>query len=609
MLIPKLQKSKSSHNNNRSMTQIPTIKHLGKISKRIENKKDNTEQNYFPKKLKLKRLKVLYRPLHPETKFDSSSMGINEIVKKNNLPLITNDSIKNFILKFREEREKEINEKRVIYKDRSYEDLQKEKNTHFMMLRAMLRRDPLSIQILMKRNDEEEKRLKKNASMLTLMRKRFKKKYFNRTINISEENLKTDKSANNNISAGNSKMVILKKNKFSKHEVWKQDFLSKTESKKKAYLKKHEIKIRSVNSLSLTGRFSPFKVVHSTEIKFNQDCMFSYINLHSSKLEEISLFGIFDGNGQNGKAISVAFKNYIVDYFKKCNNMRLTLNKDNFYSIMYNSFVHAQNYLINNSTRLNINMNYSGATGIVVLYPHNLSNKIYCANLGRNRCIFYSMNGAIRLSYELYPSRASEKDRIDIFKEQRKKELEKKLKEKAKKEEANNQENNNAQDNNNNITTTLDINKNKNIQTKNNMMANNNMMSNNNEEKNIAQAYQKIEQKRKEAIFKEFSELDISRCIGNLAAEELGIIPGPEIGESDVRINKGKFIVMGTESLWRYITEDEIGEIVNAHYFSCNSEGACKDLMDLAKDRWKEKNEGAYDDISVMIIFFDPKNL
>ena len=32
-----------------------------------------------------------------------------------------------------------------------------------------------------------------------------------------------------------------------------------------------------------------------------------------------------------------------------------------------------------------------------------------------------------------------------------------------------------------------------------------------------------MDKKRKEAFLKEFSELDISRCVGNLAAEELGI--------------------------------------------------------------------------------------
>ena len=585
-MLPKLSMSKSSNFNKSKVIQIPKIENIRKL----ENKKDNTEQNYHhPKKIKLKKIRLIYRPIRPENRFNSSSMGIDEILKKDNIPLITNDSIKNLILKFREEREKEMLEKKVIYKDKSFEEIQKEKNTHFLMLRAMLRKDPLTIQVLMKRNRDEERKLKKNATMQSLLRKRSKKKYINRTTYISDGDVSNEKSFNNNDNE-DSRLIIPRKNKFSKNEVWKNDFLSKAENIRKSYLKKYETKIRTVNSLVLAGRLSPFKVSHSPDVKFNQDCIYTNISLSTAKLDEISLFGIFDGNGQYGKSIAQHFKNYIVNYFKNGNNMRVTLKKDNFYSIMYNSFVYAQNYLIDNSNKLNINMNYSGATGIIVLFPHNNTNKIYCANIGRNRCMFYSMMGTIRLSYELYPNRASEKDRISIFKEKRKEELEKKKEEEKKekeKEEMKNKKNNNNKMNNS-------------------MMANN---YNENEEKKIPEVNKQIDQKRKEAFLKEFIELDISRCIGNLAAEELGIIPGPEIGESDVKINKGKFIVIGTDSFWKYLTEEEVGNIVNLHYFSYDSEGACKDLQDLAKDRWKEKNDGAYDDISIIVIFFDSKNL
>ena len=137
------------------------------------------------------------------------------------------------------------------------------------------------------------------------------------------------------------------------------------------------------------------------------------------------------------------------------------------------------------------------------------------------------------------------------------------------------------------------------------MMVNNNMESlytNNDTETRI------LNEREKENFLREFNELDISRCIGNLAAEELGVIPGPEIVESDIRLNKGKVLVMGTESLWKYLTEDEVGEIVNKHYSSSNSEAACKEIQDLAKERWKDKT-GGYDDISVIVVFFDSKNL
>ena len=562
MIIPKISLSNSFHLKSSKTTGIPTIKKLVKIN----DQKHITGQNFIKKKIKIKPIKVMYKPLHPEHRFNSSSIDINDMMKKNNLPYITNNSIKNIILKFKEEREKERNEKRMIYKDKSYEDFQKEKNTQFLMLRAMLRRDPLTIQVLMKRNRNEEIKMRKNTSFKRILRKRLnsKKKYLNRTTIMSEDNLTYEKSHINN-SMENSKSISLKKIKFSKNKVWKNDILLKVENIKKLHLKKNEIKIRIVNSLILAGRLSPFRRSNYSNKKFNQDCVYTNIDLISSKLDEISLFGIFDGNGQYGKSIALAFKNYVVDYFLNCNEMRVTLKKDNFYSILYNSFVFAQNYLINNSNKLNINMNFSGATGIIVLYPHNNTNKVYCANIGRNKCIFYTMTGPIKLSYELYPNRASEKDRIERFKEQNKEKLKNKKKENNKEEED----------------------------------------ENNNKEKNIIL----IDQKRKELFLKEFIELDISRCIGNLAAGELGIIPGPEIGESDIKLNKGKFIVIGTESLWKYLTEEEVGDIVNLHYPTYDCEGACKDLQDLAKDRWKEKNDGAYDDISVVIIFFDAKNL
>jgi len=562
MIIPKISLSNSFHLKSSKTTGIPTVKKLVKIN----DQKHITGQNFIKKKIKIKPIKVMYKPLHPEHRFNSSSININDMMKKNNLPYITNNSIKNIILKFKEEREKERNEKRMIYKDKSYEDFQKEKNTQFLMLRAMLRRDPLTIQVLMKRNRNEEIKMRKNTSFKRILRKRLnsKKKYLNRTTIMSEDNLTYEKSHINN-SMENSKSISLKKIKFSKNKVWKNDILLKVQNIKKLHLKKNEIKIRIVNSLILAGRLSPFRRSNYSNKKFNQDCVYTNIDLISSKLDEISLFGIFDGNGQYGKSIALAFKNYVVDYFLNCNEMRVTLKKDNFYSILYNSFVFAQNYLINNSNKLNINMNFSGATGIIVLYPHNNTNKVYCANIGRNKCIFYTMTGPIKLSYELYPNRASEKDRIERFKEQNKEKLKNKKNENNKEEED----------------------------------------ENNNKEKNIIL----IDQKRKELFLKEFIELDISRCIGNLAAEELGIIPGPEIGESDIKLNKGKFIVIGTESLWKYLTEEEVGDIVNLHYPTYDCEGACKDLQDLAKDRWKEKNDGAYDDISVVIIFFDAKNL
>ena len=567
MLIPKIPSLKNVQFSSYKISRRQNLKQIQKIKLKNESAKEllYRDNNKSPKQDEIQRIRVIYKPINPENKFSSSTFGINEMMKKDNISLITNDSIRNLIVKFRADREKELNEKKIFYKEKSYQDIQREKNTNFLMLRAMLRRDPLTIQALMKKNLDREKKLK------TYIKKNISKSIFLSKESLSSEKNNNISTINNNISIGN--FTRKKKSKIQKKEMWNKDFMDKIEKIKRTFLKKFEAKITNVGHLTLQGHIILVKNIQFAKKKFNQDCTFSYYSLTSAKLGELSLFGIFDGNGPHGKAVAQGFKNYIINYFKTGNEMRVTLKKDNFYSIMYNSFVNAQNYLINNSNKLNINLKYSGSTGIVLLFPHNNSNKIYCANVGRNKCMFYTNYGTIKLSYELFPHRASERFRISHFLTQ------KKIKDKEKEEQ-----NINLNLNNNNMNSFDDP------------------FPNNEEENKV------IYNREKDNFLKEFCELDISRCIGNLAAEDLGVIPGPEIIESDLRLNKGKYIVMGTESLWRYLSEDEVGEIVGKHFSSTNSDMACKELIDLAKERWKN-DIGGYDDISVIVIFIDSKNI
>ena len=567
MLIPKIPSLKNVQFSSYKISRKQNLKQIQKIKLKNESAKEllYRDNNKSPKQDEIQRIRVIYKPINPENKFSSSTFGINEMMKKDNISLITNDSIRNLIVKFRADREKELNEKKIFYKEKSYQDIQREKNTNFLMLRAMLRRDPLTIQALMKKNLDREKKLK------TYIKKNISKSIFLSKESLSSEKNNNISTINNNISIGN--FTRKKNSKIKKKEMWNKDIMDKIEKIKRTFLKKFEAKITNVGHLTLQGHIILVKNIQFSKKKFNQDCTFSYYSLTSAKLGELSLFGIFDGNGPHGKAVAQGFKNYIINYFKTGNEMRVTLKKDNFYSIMYNSFVNAQNYLINNSNKLNINLKYSGSTGIVLLFPHNNSNKIYCANVGRNKCMFYTNYGTIKLSYELFPHRASERFRISHFLTQ------KKIKDKEKEEQ-----NINLNLNNNNMNSFDDP------------------FPNNEEENKV------IYNREKDNFLKEFCELDISRCIGNLAAEDLGVIPGPEIIESDLRLNKGKYIVMGTESLWRYLSEDEVGEIVGKHFSSTNSDMACKELIDLAKERWKN-DIGGYDDISVIVIFIDSKNI
>ena len=547
--------------------------------KKVEHKKDNFYQ--YENKQSMK-----YRPINPKRTFNPSTIGINEIVKKNNLSLITNYNLKKIIIKFRDERQKEIEEKKMIYKNKSFHDYEKEKNLHFLMLKALLRKDHQTIQYLIKRENKENK--KKENSCLSIshnsyLGRNLSKKDRNKSAPVKllfAKSLTSDKKTNN-------------RTLYIKKEIWKENFLPKHEKNLKNFSKKYELRIKNASSITIGGKVSSYKN-QNTHKKFNQDINFCLLNINSEKLGEISLFGIFDGNGPYGKQVSNAVKDYIIDYFKNCKDMKVTLKKDNFYSIMYNSFINAQKYLIENSSKLNLNLEYSGVSGCILLYPQNNSNKIYCANLGRNKCILYTVFGTIRLSYELYPERASEKYRISLFKKNREKILKLNNIDQEKKDVNKNMENNNETKLNNVIN---ELNKDK-VSNKDSMSL---KISDNTKRS-------QMEEKEKDNYLKDFLDLNISRCVGNLVAEEEGIIPGPEVVESDIRIYRAKYVVMGTESLWKYLDEHEIGEIVNKYLSSGDTNAACKEIIEVAKERWKA-DLGGYDDISVIIVIFDVKNL
>ena len=158
MLIPKIYplKQPSNLDNSIKITRRPILKKIIKIKKESTKDSLDNKEKKNPKTYQIKRIKVLYRPLNPQNKFNSL-MTVEEIVKKDNAALISNDKIRELITKFREERDKENLGKKIFYKEKSYQDIQKEKNTNFLMIRAMLRRDPVTIQSIMRRNKNNNK--------------------------------------------------------------------------------------------------------------------------------------------------------------------------------------------------------------------------------------------------------------------------------------------------------------------------------------------------------------------------------------------------------------------------------------------------------------------
>ena len=343
---------------------------------------------------------------------------------------------------------------------------------------------------------------------------------------------------------------------------------------------KNSLKILKAEDRTIKGELNPIFFKKHFFKKKNKNACFSKVNFISKKLGSISLFGVFNGHGKNALEISKIVKEYFVDYFTNNNSIKVCLSHDNYYSILADSFKNCQNYLIKNKEKLNIDIDFSGVTCCIVIYPNDSHNKLYCANRGDCKCVLYSNSHFVKLSYPHVPNRPSEAERILEMKRQYNKII--KNENNNKNINGNNNSNINNNDNNNNVQFWKNLNYLEKINEKN------------------------LFEKNKNIYLKRIVKLNISRSLGDLQAKELGIISEPEIVESNLRLDRGKICVIGTLSLWKFLSEEEVGVIVRKHARENNAYAACRELEEIARERWK-RNMRSVDDITVVIIFLELK--
>ena len=98
----------------------------------------------------------------------------------------------------------------------------------------------------------------------------------------------------------------------------------------------------------------------------------------------------------------------------------------------------------------------------------------------------------------------------------------------------------------------------------------------------------------------DYPGLAISRSLGDKIAEELGVIPDPEITEIDINKNS-KNIIMGSDGVFEYLTNNDVVEISKKYLNSDNLKKACSAVVEKAAKLFKEK-ESRVDDITINII-------
>ncbi len=510
-----------------------------------------------------------YYPLNETKKTGASFIKLEELLKKKNLKLIPNNDIKQLILNFSKENNihklRRRNSSDILTTSTIYN------NNKLPIIKSS--KEFYGLNILSNQNSGSNITKRNNENTITTKIETKKRK-----INLSKSKDRIHKSSSQDNIFDTEKMSNIKKNKLNLL-----------------------IKIKGTFIKSLVGQLNIGKEKENIK-KINQDIAFSKLKFFSKSLGLISLIGIIDGHGTHGHIISKVVKNFFYDYFENNINMTLSLNKDNYYTILTESFIRCEEYLIQNNIDLNLNLNQSGCTCIILFFSNNFTNKnkVFCANCGNCKCILYSNTNYVPLSYSHSPNRVSEIMRM--------KEIVNNI-EKIKIEQIKNiEEKKNENDNNNEI---LNSNKEDLILTKSIIDKKNSLILQNSQStiKNIIKPKGKVFQDLnllKKIFIKEFKELNLSRSIGDLDAKEIGIISEPEIVECDLKVQKAKILVMGTSSLFEYLSIEEIGIIVKKYYKDNNGFDACVELEELAKERWKQ-NVKKVEDITVIVIFLDFK--
>lgn len=100
--------------------------------------------------------------------------------------------------------------------------------------------------------------------------------------------------------------------------------------------------------------------------------------------------------------------------------------------------------------------------------------------------------------------------------------------------------------------------------------------------------------------------LAMSRSFGDTVASSVGVNAIPEqfeflLGPED------KVIVLASDGVWEFLTNEEAGSIILPFYLNKNAEKAAETLVRAAFKKWKQNESFTIDDITCIVIFIEIK--
>lgn len=97
--------------------------------------------------------------------------------------------------------------------------------------------------------------------------------------------------------------------------------------------------------------------------------------------------------------------------------------------------------------------------------------------------------------------------------------------------------------------------------------------------------------------------LAMTRSMGDVVAASVGVSQDPEITEFTLT-NEDRIIVVGSDGVWEFISNEEILDMLIPFYEKSDLEGACEVLLAASHNKWVQ-NCTVIDDITFIIIFMN----
>jgi serine/threonine protein phosphatase PrpC len=101
----------------------------------------------------------------------------------------------------------------------------------------------------------------------------------------------------------------------------------------------------------------------------------------------------------------------------------------------------------------------------------------------------------------------------------------------------------------------------------------------------------------------ELPGLAMSRSFGDEIASSVGVFSEPEVKIFPFN-EEDKFIVIASDGLWEYVTNEEVTDIVSEYFEKKDCDGAVSKLYEISHERWVQYDD-YIDDISIIVVFLE----